>query len=134
MTNAICISCGADKHAPYRKCRHCRLDPSKDDALSVKSVYLSTSRYVSGEETEEEIEQQERYSKELDRLAQLLQSGQPIEYDKEEITRLQKNLELMRSVSGSQVWGAAFRLVLPGIIFLAALWLIYFLLRIWGRH
>lgn len=130
MTNAICISCGARKIAPYEKCCHCGLDPSKDDTLLVKSVYLSTGRYVSGDETEEEADQQKRYSKELDRFGQMLENGQPIEYDDEEMARLQKNLDLMRSISRPRVWGALFRFAIPGMIFVGAIWLVYILLRL----
>ena len=129
MVKAVCIACGAAKGAPYRRCRHCGLDPTSDDLSLVKSVYLSTSRYVTGEETEDEIRNQREYSKELDGIADRLSRGDRIEYDEEELARLKENLDLMRSVPRAAVWGAVFRTFLPGFLFVAAIWLLYVLLQ-----
>ena len=98
--------------------------------MSVKSVYLSTTRYITGSENEEEIEEQARYSTELDKIARLLQNGHDVKYDEGEMARLRHNLELMRSIPREAVWGAVFRFALPGIVFTGIVWLVYFLLRL----
>jgi len=128
MTKAICISCGTAKGAPWRTCPRCGLDPTRDDELLVRSVYLSTSRYT-GDECEEAL----AYSKKLDDLGRMLSSGGKIEYDESEIARLWSQLKLIRSIPRSAVWGALLRFLLPGLVFVGGLWVLYFVLRYFLR-
>ena len=126
---AICISCGAPKRAPYKRCRRCGFSPTVNDMSLVKSVYLSTGRFATGEETGQEVERQLRYSKELDDIGAVIRAGNQIEYDEDELTRLKKELAVMRSVPIAAVWGVVFRTFLPGLLFVTGVWLLYLLLR-----
>ncbi len=128
MTKAICMSCGTAKDAPWRTCPRCGLDPTRDDALLVRSVYLSTSRYTS-----DERKKALAYSKTLDGLGRMLSSGGKIEYDESEIARLWSQLKLIRSIPRSAAWGALLRFLLPGLVFLGGLWLLYLVLRYFLR-
>jgi hypothetical protein len=125
MKKAICIACGSRKRAPYAPCCRCGFDPGVDDESLVRSVYLSTSRYPLPEQKEE----RQQYAKQLDMYAEMIRRRQQIVFEEAELARLAANLVLMRSVPRAAVWGAVFRLFLPGVLFVAGVWLFYFLLR-----
>ena len=124
MIKAICISCGTRKSAPWKKCSHCGLDPSTDEMALVKSVYLSVGRF-------EDPDQQRRYSEELEHLGTSLRDGGVVEYDGGELHRLRKQKKALDGVPMSSVWGAVFRLFLPGIATVVLL-LVVFLERCSG--
>jgi hypothetical protein len=130
MSKCICISCGAQKRAPYARCRCCGLDPSTDEASLVKSVYLSTGRFVTGSETDEEEERKAQYAAELDDLARALRSGKQVNYDPDELARLSAQYRLMKSVPRRAIWGAVFRTFLPAFALGAVLLLAILFLRI----
>jgi hypothetical protein len=129
MAKAICISCGSRKNKLYHKCGGCGFDPTADDQSLVKSMYLSTGRFVTGEETEEEYESQKTYSIELDDIAEQIKNGRSVEYDQNELTRLQEQLSLVRSIPFTTVRGAVVRIFLPAFVLLGVLLLIISILR-----
>jgi hypothetical protein len=97
-------------------------------------VYLSTGRFTTGEESEEGVQRQAQYSDELDAAAALLKSGRKVDYDEEELRRLKRELEMLKSVPRAAPWTALFRLFLPGLLFLGAIWLLNFLIRALGHR
>jgi hypothetical protein len=122
MAEAICIACGGRKRLPWQICNDCGLDPTKDEMLLVKSVYLSTGRY-------DDDSKRQEYAGELEVLGSRISKGQPIEFDDEELARLLAQKRLVESVPMRAVWGAIFRTFFPGIIFLLILFAIVFVLR-----
>ena len=122
MAQAICISCGRPKPLPWKICRSCRFDPTKDDTSLAKSVYLSTGRFSENDE-------KEQYARQLDDLGQRIANGESIEYEHGELNRLRAQKVYFESVPMRVVWGAVGRLFLPGIVFLLILVVVWFLLR-----
>jgi hypothetical protein len=122
MSVSICIKCGAKKYLPWQRCKHCKFDPSGDEDALVRSVYLSTGRF-------EEPDDQTSYIPELSRLAGIIQSGLPIEFDAAELSRLSSQQRNFVSVPWSAAWGAIFRFFLPALLLIAALCLLRFLLK-----
>ena len=96
----------------------------KDEDALVKSVYLSSGRY-------EDEEERARYMEELDGIGALIRNGRPPSFDLQELKRLQQQKRDVESVSWLSVFYALFRIFLPGIIFLAILYGLILLLRLW---
>ena len=118
--NAICISCGTAKGAPWHKCRKCGLVPSGE--VLVKSVYCSTGRF-DGDEVRSEA-----YRDELCRMQKELRQGEEIEYDATDLKRLKEQGTLIDELATARVWGAVFRFFLPAIIFLAVIYTLLYIL------
>ena len=119
---AICLKCGAWKNAPYARCRICNFQPEVGSDDELKSVYLSLGRF-------RDARQRKAYFQELEMIATRLKRDGVIDIDSSEVERLRGERKLFRSVSYRQVWSAVFRTVLPGVLFLAALWGVIWLLR-----
>lgn len=115
MASAICIKCGTEKTAPWKKCQNCRFDPSKNEDDLVKSVYLSSGRY-------EDQEKQKKYMHELDNIGELIKNGQSPSFDSDDLERLREQKHDVESISLLTVFKTLFRLFLPAIIFLAILY------------
>lgn len=118
---AVCIRCGAWKRWPPEKCRRCGFEPSDDVDLS-KSLYLSKARFDDADERAD-------LGPFLEEASATLRAGGTVQYDPAELQRLSERLSDFRSVSSRQVWGAVFRFFLPGILLLAALFGLLYLLR-----
>ena len=88
----------------------------------VRSVYLSVGRY-------DDPAEQERYSQELVLVKRAIREGGTINYELAELQRLRDQLHSVRSVSSAAIFGALFRLFLPAILFLAALYLLLYIIR-----
>lgn len=123
MPNAICISCGFYKIEPWHKCPSCGFDRSSNDLALAKSVYMSIGRY------ETQIDK-DRYHLELEKMAQEIRKGTRIDYDKKELNRLLHQKQIVDSISLFTVVKTAFRIFLPGILFLGLLVAVYFLFRL----
>jgi hypothetical protein len=117
VADAICIFCGASKRRPADRCKECDGDPTTDVESLVKSVYLSTGRF-------ESEDAQSQYSIELDDIGARLRRGIRVQYDANELKRLDEQRHAVQSVTRSQVWSAVLRFFLPGIIGLVLLWLL----------
>ena len=122
MVFSVCMSCGHEKKAPYKKCPSCGFDPAKDEADMVKSVYLSLGRYDNEDE-------QERYCQELQCISAALARGEQISYEEEELKRLKAQKKEVESVKLWRVWLYVFWAFLPGIAFLGASLLLYYILK-----
>ena len=92
MSSAFCVRCGSGKDRPWNSCGQCGLDPSSDESLLIRSVYLSLGRY-------EDPDEQERYRPELERLAGIVRAGGEIAYDPGELARLAEQKAMVESVS-----------------------------------
>jgi hypothetical protein len=112
---AICARCGASKRAARKKCAGCGLDPAKDDAVLVKSVYLSIGRFDVPDE-------QERYRAELARMAEALKSGSAIAFDPAELERLDQQRRAVNEVSWRTIGGTLIVFFLPALVALAVTW------------
>jgi hypothetical protein len=123
MSLSICIKCGTAKRIALRRCSACGFDPSKDEDSQVRSVYLSTGRY-------EDPADQEYYALQLPQLAASIRSGQPVEFEAAELDRLRDQKRLVESVPLRAVWGAVFRLFLPGLLLIAGIWLLVLVLTL----
>jgi len=121
---AVCIRCGAWKRWPPERCRDCGFEPSEERDLS-KSLYLSKARPENADEPTD-IEAL------LEQASATLRSGGTVQYDADELQRLSERLRDFRSVSSRQVWATLLRFFLPGILFLAALFGLLYLLRSGG--
>lgn len=119
MARAICVRCGYAKSKPWRKCRHCGLDPTQDDEALVRSVYLSTGRY----DTEED---QRAYEEELDAVGRAIRSGGSVTYDSAELERLRGQ---RRAVENYAPWSVVWRLFLPAGLLIGGLLVVYAILR-----
>ena len=122
MPKAICPACGQARAKPWLVCKGCGLDPSQDDELLIRSVYLSVDRFEDGSD-------RARYAKELEGIAKRLSECAEYSYDTDEIERLRKQKLAISSVPDSAVWGAVFRLFLPAIFVFIALAIILYLKR-----
>ena len=85
-----------------------------------KSIYLSTERFAGLDD------EPTGWWSELGNLQRLLKSGEKIAYDEAELARIAATREAAR---GAPAWIALFRFFLPGMLFVAALWLLVYLLR-----
>jgi len=122
MELSLCIRCGAKKRAPWRKCKSCGHDPSKERGDLVKSVYLSTGRF-------EDEDDQADYVHELNRIADRLKLGIEPAYDAEELDRLSMQKKMVDEVGIRQIVGLLFRTFLPGIIIVGVIALIVIILK-----
>ncbi len=122
MAESICIKCGSEKTAPWRKCRSCAFQPVEGSAELAKSVYLSLGRYEEGEERRE-------YAIQLNALADTIRSGKALEYDETELLRLQRQEKVVRAIGHGDIGRALFRVLLPGLLFLLVLVGVLILLR-----
>lgn len=117
---AVCIQCGTKKKEAWYKCRKCGLTPTGKDL--VKSVYCSTGRF-------QDPDDQDRYEVELEKIANKLKSGKAIKYNDQELERLAHQQKDIGSVPASAVWSAVFRFFVPGVIFLAVLYFLLWMLK-----
>ncbi|TWT34729.1 hypothetical protein [Blastopirellula retiformator] len=108
---AICIKCGAKKSFPYNKCGECAFDPQLAREDLVKSVCLSSGRYGSQFE-------KEKYDDELNSYSAQLRSGLSVEYDQEEIERLDMQLTEVEELDDKPIFKYLLRVFLPGILLL----------------
>jgi hypothetical protein len=122
MGFSICIKCGDEKREPWMRCPSCKFDPRTNPDDLVKSVYLSTSRF--------EEEEGGRYREELRQLARTIKAGECVKYDDSELKRLQKQKEMVDSVSLKTVCKTLFRIFLPAILLLLFIVVILILLKL----
>jgi len=122
MLQAICVRCGSPKGQPWVKCDHCTLDPSSDDEALVRSVYLSTGRFQTRE-------QQHAWSKELETISSAIRNGDQPAFDEAELRRLRRQKRSVDTVPTAAVWGAFARFLLPGVIFMLALFALAIAIR-----
>jgi hypothetical protein len=87
-----------------------------------KSVYLSAGRFAGAEEPT-------GWQSRLKQLQLALKSGHKIEYEQAELTRIAATKETLRRVPDAAVCRAVLRFFLPGIIFLALIWILVWVLR-----
>jgi len=87
-----------------------------------KSLFLSKARY-------EDDEDQTDLERTLEEATVTLRAGGAIQYDPSELQRLSERIREFQSVTGWQVWGAVLRFFLPGVLLLAALFGLLYLLR-----
>ena len=67
--------------------------------------------------------------KELDQMAHVIKTGGVIEFSELEMERLAIQRSRFNKISYGQVWFAVFRFFLPGIFFLALVWLLVYVVR-----
>ncbi len=108
---AICLRCGTTKELPFETCVDCGFQPTDEDESLLKSVYLSLARY-------DRPEEQSRYALELVTLAEQLRRGEEIEFDGDDLRRLQKQKGEAESLSYAGVIYLLFRIFIPGLLFL----------------
>ena len=84
-----------------------------------KSIYLSTERFAGLDD------EPAGWWSELANLQLSLKSGEKIAYDEAELARIAAAREAAR---GAPAWIALFRFFLPGILFVAAIWFLVWLL------
>lgn len=120
--SAVCIKCGAFKEFPWELCDQCGLNPEQDEQSLVKSVYLSVGRY-------EEEDDRKRYSDELREIANRIRSGESIEYPPSELICLLEQKKLVDAVTGWHLVKYLMWFFLPGILFVAALFLMGYVLQ-----
>jgi hypothetical protein len=119
MPLAVCASCGRKKRRPDVKCRECGADPTTNEELMVKSVYLSAWRF-------DEPHQRLEYTNALKAVGAGLRQGRPVDYDAEELARIRKQLHEGRAMQPAML-GCAARFFVPEMIFfLGILLLAYF--------
>lgn len=123
MADAICVRCGHAKSKPWATCERCGLDPVADEEVLVKSVYLSTGRFVAPEE-------KARYRGELDRIGAAIEGGAQPAFIDAELVRLRAQRGLVKQIPPSTAWGAVLRLFLPAIGLLILLFSIAYVVRI----
>lgn len=123
MVNALCTRCGTPKKKPWKRCSSCGLDPTQDEDVLVKSVYLSVERFEDGDD-------RRRYAKELDDLAVRMRAGEKPDFEPAALEKLRKQKRLVESVPVSAVWGAVFRLFLPAIVVVIILVIIIIVRRL----
>jgi len=111
---AICLRCGATKELPYETCVGCGFQPTEEDESLLKSVYLSLGRYDTPDE-------QSRYALELVTLAEQLRRGEEIEFDGDDLRRLQKQKGEVEHLSYAGTTYLLFRIFFPGILLLLIL-------------
>lgn len=111
---AICLHCGTTKELPCETCLGCGFLPTDEDDSLLKSVYLSLGRYDTPNE-------QSGYALELVALAERLRRGEEIEYDGDDLRRLQKQKGEVEHVSYAGVAYLLFRIFIPGLLFLLVL-------------
>lgn len=122
MADAICLRCGFEKSAPWKKCKRCEFDPAGDEEALIRSVYLSVGRFSDSEEVA-------AYRLELDHVGHGIERGDKPIFLEREIARLRSEKRSFEQVPISAVWGAVFRLFFPAIGFLFVLFLLLFLLK-----
>lgn len=115
MIRAICVRCGAAKPHATKTCKRCNVDPTVDDALLVRSVYLSLARFESPDDHPD-------YESELAELARNIEAGSEIDFDERELTRLREQLLAVKQVSWPDVLRALVRIFLPAFVVLAAIY------------
>jgi len=123
MVNALCTGCGTPKNKPWKRCRGCGLDPTQDEDVLVKSVYLSVERFQDGDD-------RRRYAKQLDELGVRMRAGEEPAFEPAALEKLRKQKRLVESVPNSAVWGAVFRLFLPAIVVMVVLVIIIIVRRL----
>lgn len=89
----------------------------------LRSVYLSTARYSSGEE-------QEKYLAELNRASSVLQGGGSLVFDDGELRRLAEQKSTVESVKTRHILLYLAKLFAPGAALLVLIWCIYALLGV----
>ncbi|MFD2232110.1 hypothetical protein [Alkalimarinus sediminis] len=115
MTKAFCISCGAEKQSPHKKCSACGLLPRKKSDI-VKSVWLSTDRCLSTKELEANFSSS---LEELQSFASNIKNGKHVTYPENEIGVLTKQFEAVSEVSWLKVILVGMPFVIIPIIALA---------------
>ena len=85
-----------------------------------KSIYLSTGRFAGRDNDPAD------WQSELASLQRSLKSGEKIAYDEAELARIAETRE---AAHGAPAWNALFQFFLPGILLIAAIWLLVYLLR-----
>ncbi len=87
-----------------------------------KSIYLSEGRFAG-------VEEPAGWKSELAQLQRSLKSGQEIHYDRAELERIAATKEVFRRFPQSTAWNAVLRVLLPGVIFVASIWILVWMLK-----
>jgi hypothetical protein len=103
-------------------CRHCGFNPRTSDIDVAKSIYLSAGRFAGAEEPP-------NWEFQLQQLQTELRNGGTIHYDDRELRRILVTKTALRQVRWSEPWTAILRFLLPGLIVVAVVWLLVWLLR-----
>jgi len=119
---AVCLKCGEWKRASYSKCPNCGFQSATGSEEELKSVYLSLERCG-------QTDERDRYVQELTEFASIIKNGQTIKYDSVTMQRLDAQRRAFRSISFKSAWYAILRLFLPGLLFLAVLSAVVWLLK-----
>lgn len=100
MTVAVCIRCGAAKGQPINKCATCGFKPHSDEDKA-KSLMLSLDYEIDGE-------YRGKTKEELQRMAASIQSGQPHDFNAEEVRAIIEYAHQVTAIPAS-------RLIIDGI-------------------
>jgi hypothetical protein len=87
-----------------------------------KSIYLSTGRYAG-------LDEPEGWRSELAQLQRSLKSGQKVSYNEAELARTAATKEAFRRAPPSSAWNTVLRFFMPGVLLIAVIWLLVWLLR-----
>lgn len=119
---AYCQRCGTKKQVAISRCKECGYDPRESEDEMLKAVYLSSGRF-------EDPERSKEYESALSLLGRAIREGELIDYETDDIERLRTQKNLIDSIPASTPWIAVVRLFAPGILSLAVLFGILWLLR-----
>lgn len=96
----------------------------------VKSLYLSVDRFAGRDDGSDEHPQ---LQKDLSQAQTILKRGDSIEYDQEELSKIQATSEAVDQVQMRHVFQALFKLFLPAFVILGLLLLAIFILGFFPR-
>jgi hypothetical protein len=118
LPEAVCVSCGEWKSAPWATCGACGLNPEIDEKTLAQSVYFSAARF----DTDEERLQ---WQQELVRIS----TGNLPTVPPEEIDRLTSQYRAVQEVGSSNIAKGLFQIFWPALALIMVLVLVWSLLR-----
>jgi len=116
---AICARCGAEKQYVQFPCAQCGFDPTGSLEDMARAAYLSDLRFPSGPERAE-------YVTELGQLANSIRQGEAMVYDPVELARMRESVRAFDENAPLKVLA---KVVLQGLVFIASLFAIGYLIR-----
>jgi hypothetical protein len=119
---AVCLRCGAWKIWPAQACPKCGFAPEPGTEDELRSVYLSTLRAQTGADAR-------AFRAELEGLARVIASGEPVEYDRTEFDRLNELRDRSRFTPSATLGGLLVRFVVPALLILAAFLVLAWMFR-----
>jgi hypothetical protein len=117
----ICEKCGAERDYIDEACPSCRFHPKTVRELATAAVL--TTKFEAGEVTFGTEDQS------LKNLSKAIRDGKSLNLDEMELQRHEQTVEALLKVRTIDVYWALFRIFLPAIVFLGALYGINVILR-----